>query len=148
MLLHKSNICRQIRKHQKLGKSPVKNGTVVLKFFLNLGQDEQKARFLSRIDEKKKNWKFNSRDMKERALWPKYMQAYQDAIQNTARKDAPCYAIPADNKPIMRAMVAKIVAETLEDLNLKYPTVGQKEIAEMAEAKKILENEQWGWYYL
>ena len=79
--------------------------------------------------------------MKERALWPKYMQAYQDAIQNTARKDAPWYVIPADNKPIMRAMVAKIVAETLEDLNLKYPTVGQKEIAEMAEAKKILENE-------
>ncbi|MGK0368869.1 MAG: PPK2 family polyphosphate:nucleotide phosphotransferase [Bacteroidia bacterium] len=118
-----------------------KNGTVVLKFFLNVGQDEQKARFLSRIDEKKKNWKFNFNDMKERALWPKYMQAYQDAIQNTARKDAPWYVIPADNKPIMRAMVAKIVAETLEDLNLKYPTVGQKEIAEMAEAKKILENE-------
>jgi PPK2 family polyphosphate:nucleotide phosphotransferase len=118
-----------------------KNGTVVLKFFLNVGQDEQKARFLSRIDEKKKNWKFNFNDMKERALWPKYMQAYQDAIQNTAGKDAPWYVIPADNKPIMRAMVAKIVAETLEDLNLKYPTVGQKEIAEMAEAKKFLENE-------
>jgi PPK2 family polyphosphate:nucleotide phosphotransferase len=119
----------------------VKNGTVVLKFFLNVGQDEQKARFLSRIDEKKKNWKFNSGDMKERALWPKYMQAYQDAIQNTARKDAPWYVIPADSKPIMRAMVAKIVADTLEDLNLKYPAVGQKEIAEMAEAKKFLENE-------
>jgi|TARA_B110000967_G_scaffold192073_1_gene218351 hypothetical protein len=86
--------------------------------------------------------------MKERALWPKYMQAYQDAIQNTARKDAPCYVITADNKTIMRKMVAKIVADTLEDLNLKYPTVGQKEIAEMAVAKKILENEQWGWYYL
>jgi PPK2 family polyphosphate:nucleotide phosphotransferase len=118
-----------------------KNGTVVLKFFLNVGQDEQKARFLSRIAEKKKNWKFNFEDMKERALWPEYMNSYQDAIQNTARENAPWYVIPADNKPIMRAMVANIVAETLEDLNLKYPAVGQKEIAEMAEAKKILENE-------
>tara|TARA_B110000208_G_scaffold102940_1_gene128108 strand:- start:58 stop:459 length:402 start_codon:yes stop_codon:yes gene_type:complete len=128
-------------KASETGKITFKNGIVVLKFFLNLGQDEQKARFLSRIDEKKKNWKFNSRDMKERALWPKYMQAYRDAIQNTARKDAPCYVIPADNKPIMRAIVAKIVAETLEDLNLKYPALGQKERGEIVEVNKILENE-------
>ena len=79
--------------------------------------------------------------MKERALWPKYMQAYQDAIQNTARENAPWYVIPADNKPIMRAMVANIVAETLEDLNLKYPALGQKERGEIVEVNKILENE-------
>ncbi len=79
--------------------------------------------------------------MKERALWPKYMQAYQDAIQNTARKDAPWYVIPADSKPIMIEMVAKIVTENFKNLNLKYPAVAQKEIAEMAEAKKFLENE-------
>ncbi len=79
--------------------------------------------------------------MKERALWIKYMQTYQDAIQNTTRQDAPWYVIPADNKPIMRAMVASIVDETLKNLNLRYPVVGQKEIAEMSEAKKFLENE-------
>jgi PPK2 family polyphosphate:nucleotide phosphotransferase len=119
----------------------VKNGTVILKFFLNVGQDEQKARFLSRIDEEKKNWKFNFGDMKERALWSKYMKAYQDAIQKTSTESAPWYVIPADNKPIMRAMVAKIVSEKLARLGLKYPTVGKIEVAEMNEAKKFLENE-------
>ena len=118
-----------------------KNGTVVLKFFLNVGQDEQKARFLSRIEEEKKNWKFNYGDMKERALWPKYMNAYQNAIEKTAANSAPWYVIPADNKPIMRALVASIVAEKLESLDLEYPKVGEKDIAEMTEAKKILENE-------
>lgn len=117
------------------------NGTIILKFFLNVGQEEQKARFLSRIAEKKKNWKFNSGDMRERALWPKYMHAYQDAIQNTTSHNAPWYVIPADNKPIMRAMVASIVAEKLASLNLKYPTIGAHELAKMTEAKNILENE-------
>jgi PPK2 family polyphosphate:nucleotide phosphotransferase len=118
-----------------------KNGTVILKFFLNVGKDEQKARFMSRIAEEKKNWKFNFGDLKERALWPNYMQAYQDAIQNTASINAPWYVIPADNKLVMRAMVASIVAEKLKSLKLNYPSVGQKERSEMAEAKKILENE-------
>lgn len=118
-----------------------KNGTVILKFFLNVGKDEQKARFLSRIEETKKNWKFNFGDMKERALWPKYMKAYQEAIQNTATENAPWYVIPADNKPIMRAMVAGIVAEKLMSLNLKYPNVEAEDLAKMTEAKNILENE-------
>jgi len=118
-----------------------KNGTVILKFFLNVGKDEQKARFLSRIEETKKNWKFNFGDMKERALWPKYMKAYQEAIQNTATENAPWYVIPADNKPIMRSMVASIVAEKLMSLNLKYPNVGTEDLAKMTEAKNILENE-------
>jgi PPK2 family polyphosphate:nucleotide phosphotransferase len=125
-------------------KHLTKNGTVIIKFFLNVGQEEQKARFLSRIAERKKNWKFNFGDMKERSLWPDYMQAYQDTIQNTATEKAPWYVIPADNKPIMRAMVAKIVVEKLESLGLNYPTIGEKEVAEMAEAKKILENETIG----
>ena len=119
----------------------IKNGTIILKFFLNVGRDEQKARFKARIEEKKKNWKFNFGDMKERALWPKYMNAYQDAIQNTASVKAPWYIIPADNKVIMQSMVANIVADTLKNIALNYPAVGEKEIAEMAEAKKILENE-------
>ena len=118
------------------------NGTLVLKFFLNVSKDEQKARFMSRIENQKKNWKFSFGDMKERALWDKYMSAYQDAISNTAAAHAPWFIIPADNKANMRAMVAEIVAESLEKLNLSYPTVGEKELLEMKEAKEILENEK------
>lgn len=119
----------------------VKNGTIILKFFLNVSQNEQKRRFISRIEETKKNWKFSFGDLKERALWPKYMEAYQDAITHTAHPSAPWFVIPADNKPIMRALVAQIVAEQLEALNLQYPTVGPKEHEEMQEALKILNNE-------
>lgn len=116
------------------------NGTIILKFFLNVGKDEQKRRFLSRINEQKKNWKFNFGDMKERALWDNYQSAYQMAIQNTASPHAPWYVIPADNKPIMRAMISRIVEEKLASLDLQYPTVGDKEIDEMKRAKEILEN--------
>ena len=117
------------------------SGTLILKFFLNVSKEEQKARFLSRIEETKKNWKFSFGDLKERGYWSEYMAAYQNAIQNTAEEDAPWYIIPADNKPIMRAMVANIVTEALSSLNLKYPQVGTKEVAEMKEAKEILQNE-------
>jgi PPK2 family polyphosphate:nucleotide phosphotransferase len=117
------------------------NGTIILKFFLNVSKEEQKRRFLSRINEPKKNWKFSFGDMKERALWPKYMEAYQDAINHTAKPYAPWYVIPADSKPIMRALVAQIVAERLEELHLNYPSVGKKEQEEMQEALKILNND-------
>lgn len=117
------------------------NGTVILKFFLNVSKDQQKARFLSRIEEVKKNWKFSFGDLVERGFWPKYMDAYQTAIQKTSSSQAPWFVIPADNKSVMRAMVSDIVVKTLEGLNLEYPTVSDKEIAEMKEAKEILENE-------
>ena len=117
------------------------NGTVILKFFLNVGKDEQKNRFMSRIEDQRKNWKFSFGDMKERALWDLYMNAYQSAIENTASEKAPWYVIPADNKPIMRAMVARIVADKLKSMDLTYPSVGEKHRTEMAEAKEILENE-------
>jgi PPK2 family polyphosphate:nucleotide phosphotransferase len=117
------------------------SGTLILKFFLNVSKEEQKARFLSRIEETKKNWKFSFGDLKERARWNDYMDAYQSAITNTADKDAPWYIIPADNKPVMRSMVASIVTEALANLKLKYPTVGEKEMDEMRQAKEILENE-------
>ena len=122
-------------------KHLVRNGTIILKFFLNVSKDEQKARFLSRIEEKKKNWKFSFGDMKERALWPDYMDAYEQAIQHTSKPHAPWFVIPADDKDVMRAMVAEIVAERLEQLDLKYPDVGDKERAEMKEAEEILKNE-------
>ena len=122
-------------------KHLVRNGTVILKFFLNVSKDEQKARFLSRIEEQKKNWKFSFGDLKERALWDDYMNAYEMAIQRTSRPHAPWFVIPADDKAVMRAMVAEIVTERLGQLQLRYPEVGEKEREEMKEAKEILKNE-------
>ena len=104
-----------------------RTGTVVLKFWLNVSKDEQKSRFLSRLQEPEKHWKFSEADLAERALWPKYMKAYQAALNATSKPWAPWYAIPADNKPYMRMCVAQLVVEALKSLNLKYPTVSKKE---------------------
>ena len=100
-----------------------RNGTVIVKFWLNVSKDEQKARFLSRLQEPDKNWKFSEGDLAERALWSHYMQAYQDALNATSKPWAPWYAIPADNKPYMRMRVAEIVVQTLESMKLSYPEV-------------------------
>ena len=104
-----------------------RTGTVVLKFWLNVSKDEQKSRFLSRLQEPEKHWKFSEADLAERALWPKYMKAYQAALNATSKPWAPWYAIPADNKPYMRMCVAQLVVAALKSLNLKYPTVSKKE---------------------
>lgn len=117
------------------------SGTRILKFFLNVSKDEQKNRFLSRIENQKKNWKFNFGDLKERALWPQYQEAYQAAIKNTATESAPWFVIPADSKPKMRAIVSTIIKEELEAMNCSYPDVGAKAIQEMEDAKKILDSE-------
>ncbi|MFY0644901.1 MAG: polyphosphate kinase 2 family protein [Bacteroidia bacterium] len=117
------------------------NGTVIMKFFLNVSKEEQKNRFLSRINTPRKNWKFSYGDMKERALWSEYQLAYEDAISATAREFAPWFVIPADNKTYMRALVAEIVVEKLEELNLHYPQVDQEAVEEMKIAKEMLENE-------
>jgi PPK2 family polyphosphate:nucleotide phosphotransferase len=117
------------------------NGTVILKFFLNVSKDEQKKRFLERIDEPEKNWKFSSADVKERQLWDKYMEAYEEAIENTSKKHAPWYIIPADRKWFMRAAVGDIVVGTLESLELAYPQLRSDEKLKLDEAKRILLNE-------
>ncbi len=106
-----------------------RTGTVILKFWLNISKDEQKNRFLSRLQEPEKHWKFSEGDLKERALWPKYMSAYEDALKATSKPWAPWYAIPADNKPYMRMCVAELIVEALESLNLHYPTVTDKDKA-------------------
>lgn len=106
-----------------------RNGTVVIKFWLNVSRDEQRNRFISRLDEPEKNWKFSEGDVKERGHWDDYMKAYEHALQETSRSWAPWYAIPADNKPYMRYTVAKIIAQTLESFDMHYPKVD-------AEAKK------------
>ena len=117
------------------------NGTVIIKFFLHVSKDEQKKRFLSRIDEPEKNWKFSTSDVKERQLWDKYMKAFEDAIENTSTDYAPWYVIPADKKWFMRAAVGDIIVGTLEKLNLGYPTITEKEKRELQGAKALILNE-------
>ena len=117
------------------------NGTHILKFFLNVSKEEQKKRFLSRIEEEEKNWKFSMGDVKERALWNDYMNAYTDAIENTSTAGAPWYIIPADKKWFTRLAVSEVIVEKLESLRLSYPTVSKEHNAELAEAKKMLEAE-------
>jgi PPK2 family polyphosphate:nucleotide phosphotransferase len=114
------------------------NGIVVRKFFLHVSRKEQKRRFLERIDNPSKNWKFSPTDAKERGFWKDYMRAYEDMIRNTATKQAPWYVVPADNKWFTRVVVAAAVIETLSSLGLKYPKVGKEQLAELARVKKAL----------
>ena len=115
-----------------------RNGTVILKFWLNVSKQEQKARFLSRLDEAEKNWKFEPKDVVERRYWDDYMAAYEDALNGTSRPWAPWYAIPADDKPYMRARVADIIIETLQSIGLRYPEPSTEDRAEFAEARAEL----------
>jgi polyphosphate kinase 2 (PPK2 family) len=124
-----------IRDHEK---HLARNGTVILKFWLNVSPKEQKKRFLSRLNEPEKHWKFSSADMRERRLFQKYMAAYEDALRATSKPWAPWYAIPADNKPFMRMTVAEIIVDTLKSLKMKYPDVKKKEKARFDEMRKIL----------
>ncbi len=123
-------------------KHLARNGTVILKFWLNVSREEQRQRFLSRIDEPEKNWKFSDADVQERKFWKAYMAAYQDAINATSREWAPWYAIPADDKPFMRLCVAQIIVKTLKGLELKYPGVGDNEKARFSELRRMLENDK------
>ncbi|MDB5977014.1 MAG: polyphosphate kinase 2 family protein [Nevskia sp.] len=123
-------------------KHLARNGTVILKFWLNVSREEQRQRFLARLEEPEKNWKFESGDVAERAYWKDYMHAYEDALNETSRPWAPWYAIPADDKPHMRAAVADIVVRTLESLELKYPKPATAERANFAKLKKQLEGER------
>ncbi|MCU0364464.1 MAG: polyphosphate kinase 2 family protein [Ignavibacteriaceae bacterium] len=116
-----------------------RNGTVVRKFFLHVSKEEQKKRFLERIDNPEKNWKFSSADAKERGHWDEYMKAYEDMIRNTATKHSPWYVVPADNKWFTRLVVAAAVIDALASLELEYPEVGEEKLKELAEAKKLLQ---------
>jgi PPK2 family polyphosphate:nucleotide phosphotransferase len=115
-----------------------RNGVVVRKFFLHVSKKEQKRRFLERIDDPKKNWKFSSSDTAERDFWDKYMEAYEEMIRETATKQAPWYVVPADNKWFTRVIVAAAVIEALADLDLGYPKVDEKKMRELAAAKTKL----------
>jgi PPK2 family polyphosphate:nucleotide phosphotransferase len=115
-----------------------RNGVVVRKFFLHVSKKEQKRRFLERIDDPKKNWKFSSNDAAERAYWDDYMNAYEEMIQETATKHAPWYVVPADNKWFTRVIVGAAVVDALADLDLAYPKVGEDKLKELATAKSKL----------
>ena len=114
------------------------NGVVILKFFLHVSKAEQKKRFLARIDEEDKNWKFSVNDARERAYWDDYMRAYEDVFSNTSTDTAPWYIVPADNKWFTRLAVAAIVYDTLEKLNLEYPKVTEAKKAELLEVRRLL----------
>ena len=118
------------------------NGTHIIKFFLNISREEQKNRFLSRINEPDKNWKFSMGDVEERALWDDYMRAYTEAIEATSTENSPWYVIPADKKWFTRLAVSQIIVEKMQSLDLHYPVVNDAHRAELAEAKKLLESEK------
>jgi PPK2 family polyphosphate:nucleotide phosphotransferase len=115
-----------------------RNGIVVRKFFLHLSKDEQKKRFLARLDRPEKNWKFSINDAKERGYWNDYMKAYEDTIRHSATDYAPWYVVPADNKWFTRVVVAAAVIETLASLDLAYPAVGKEKLKELDAARQTL----------
>ncbi len=117
------------------------NGIVILKFWLNVSLDEQKRRFLARLDNPDKFWKFSAGDIDERARWEDYMNAYESALNQTSREYAPWYAIPADNKPFMRFQVARTIRKTLESLDMHYPQVAREDILQHADIRKMLESQ-------
>ena len=128
-----------IREHEQ---HLTRNGTVILKFWLNVSKEEQKRRFLSRIEVPEKNWKFSYRDVEERKFWDDYMHAYEEALNATSRPWAPWYAIPADDKPFMRLAVAQIIVKTLEKLGLRYPKLNKSEQIELQKMRRLLKEEK------
>ncbi len=128
-----------IREHEK---HLARNGTVVLKFWLNVSKEEQRQRFLSRLNEQQKHWKFSASDLKERQYWDDYMLAYEQCIQNTSTEFAPWYVIPADDKPYMRYRVADILRQTLENINPQYPQLSDEARAELDQYAEQLNAEE------
>lgn len=123
-------------------KHLTRNGTVIIKFFLHVSKEEQKERFLQRLENPEKNWKFSAADVSERQLWDKYMDAYEDAIKATSTDDAPWYILPADKKWFTRIAISTIVLETLKSLKLQDPKLSDDERAKFDQVKKELEAEK------
>ena len=121
-----------------------RNGTVILKFFLNVSKQEQRERFLDRLDQPPKNWKFSMADVSERALWGKYQAAYQEVIRHTSSRAAPWYVVPADHKWFARVVIGSVIVSTLDGLDLKFPRVDAAALAEFKQVRKALEDEGKG----
>jgi PPK2 family polyphosphate:nucleotide phosphotransferase len=118
-----------------------RSGTVIRKFFLHISKKEQKKRFLARLEEPEKNWKFSASDIHERKYWDDYQDAYEDVIRNTATRHAPWYVVPADNKWFTRLVISTVIVDTLKSLHLSYPKVDASKRKELEEAKKLLLSE-------
>ena len=118
-----------------------RNGTVILKFFLNVSKDEQRQRFLDRLEEPSKNWKFSMADVTERALWNKYQAAYQEMVRHTSSHVAPWYVVPADHKWFARVVIGSAIVSALDGLDLKFPKVDAASLEEFKQVRKALENE-------
>jgi PPK2 family polyphosphate:nucleotide phosphotransferase len=116
----------------------VRNGTIVLKFFLHISPEEQRERLLARLDEPAKRWKFSAGDIAERKLWDKYMAVYEEAIRATSTDHAPWHVVPADSKPFARLVVARTIVDALSRLDLKFPTVGAADLKEMKKIREVL----------
>jgi polyphosphate kinase 2 (PPK2 family) len=114
------------------------NGTRIIKFFLHLSQEEQRKRFLARIDEPEKNWKFSQADIEERAFWPHYMKAYEKCLSATSTKEAPWYVVPADDKENARLIVSQIVVQTLANLKMSFPKTTDQRARELQAIRRAL----------
>jgi PPK2 family polyphosphate:nucleotide phosphotransferase len=132
---------RRFEQINNFEKYLVENGIVVLKIFLNVSKEEQRRRFLARIDEPKKNWKLSTADVKNRMLWDKHMEVYQDCFRRTSTAWAPWYIVPADQKPYCRLLVAFLVYQTLARMKLEYPVLSDQQRAELLKVRKDLERE-------
>jgi polyphosphate kinase 2 (PPK2 family) len=128
---------RSIRDHEAHLQ---RNGTVVVKFFLHVSKDEQRQRFLDRIDHADKNWKFSVGDVEERKHWDAYMHAYEQALSATSTRQSPWYVVPADDKKNARLIISCIVNQTLESLGLAYPKLDRRRVAELKAARHMLED--------
>jgi polyphosphate kinase 2 (PPK2 family) len=121
-----------------------RNGTVILKFFLNISKEEQCERFLDRLDEASKNWKFSMADVAERALWNRYMAVYQDIVRHTSTEVAPWHVVPADHKWFARVVIGSAIVSTLETLNLRFPRADEASLEEFKNVREALEHEGEG----
>jgi PPK2 family polyphosphate:nucleotide phosphotransferase len=129
---------RRYKQINRFEKNLVENGTIVLKFFLNVSKEEQKKRFLERIDNPAKNWKFTAADAQEREHWDEYMKAYEEMLSATSTDEAPWFVLPADDKWFTRLCLAAVIYREFDKLNLSYPTVSKEQMAKLQEAKAAL----------
>ncbi len=132
---------KRYRQINDLERHLTENGTIIIKFFLNVSKEEQEKRFLERLNDESKNWKFSSSDIKEREYWDDYMKAYSDMLTHTSTEDAPWYVIPADNKWFMRYVVGEIICDRLRKIDLHYPIVSDAAKIEIENAKKALSDD-------
>jgi polyphosphate kinase 2 (PPK2 family) len=116
-----------------------RNGTRIVKFFLHLSRDEQKRRFIARIDDPRKNWKFSAADVEESRLWPKYMSAYEECLTATSTRNAPWHVVPADDKQNARLIISQAIFDTLEDLKMAYPKPDRARQDELRALRKLLQ---------